>query len=53
MASVLAYYFGWPHGAVWSNLLASLIWAAPAGWHLHRKLGRHHREQLAAIKEKT
>jgi hypothetical protein len=40
--SVLLYYFGWPDGAVYSNLLASAIWAAPALWHLHRKLDRHY-----------
>ena len=44
--SVLWFYFGWPDGAVYSNLLASLIWAAPALWHLHRKLDRHHREHM-------
>jgi hypothetical protein len=45
--TVLTYYLGWPHGAIWSNLLASVIWATPALIHLHRKLNRHHREQLA------
>lgn len=48
--SILGYYFGWPDGAVWSNLLASVIWAAPALWHLHRKIKRNHREQMNAIK---
>lgn len=39
-------YFGIPNGAVWSNLLASVIWAAPALWHLHAKLDRQHRERM-------
>lgn len=48
--SVLVFYFGWPDGAVWSNLLASVIWATPALWHLHRKLDRHHDEHMAAVR---
>ena len=48
MAGVLLILFAWPNGIVVGNLIASAIWAAPALWHLHRKLERHHREQLAA-----
>jgi len=30
MRAVFHYYLGWYQGAIWSNLLASLIWAVPA-----------------------
>lgn len=43
------------------NLVASVLWAFPALWHLHRKLNRqhaermvqaarHHKEQMAALR---
>jgi len=52
MGAIVYYYFGWPDGAVWSNLLASVIWAAPTIWGLHRKLDRHHREHLAMTRNR-
>jgi hypothetical protein len=39
--------FGWPQGIVVGNLIASVLWAAPALLHLHRKLDRQHTERLA------
>lgn len=41
---VLGEMFSWPGGIVVGNLIASVIWAAPALLHLHRKLNRHHEE---------
>lgn len=46
-AHVLWEMFRWPAGIVVGNLIASLLWAAPALLHLHRKLDRHHAERLA------
>jgi hypothetical protein len=40
-------FFGWPAGGVWSNLVASLIWATPAGIALARKLRRQHAERMS------
>jgi hypothetical protein len=34
--------FNWPNGVVLGNLIASAICGAPALWHLHRKINRHH-----------
>lgn len=45
--SVLAFYFGWYTGAVWSNLLASLICVGVAWWRLHTQAVTHHAETLA------
>jgi hypothetical protein len=45
--SVLLYYFGWPDGAVWSNLLASLICAVFVWWRLRARMIAHHVEQIA------
>jgi hypothetical protein len=45
--SVFLFYFGWPDGAVWSNLLASLVCVGMAWWRLRVQAVRHHREQLA------
>lgn len=42
--------FSWPNGIVVGNLLASAIWATPALIHLHRKLDRHHREHMEAVR---
>lgn len=47
MSALLA---GW-WAAIWPNLAASVIWASPALWGLHRKLDRHHAEHMAAIRE--
>jgi preprotein translocase subunit YajC len=48
---MLSYFFHWYSGAIWGNLAASVIWAAPAIWHLHRKLNRHHEEHKQLINE--
>ena len=45
--TVLAFYFGWYAGAVWSNLLASVICVGVAWWRIHRQAARHHVEALA------
>lgn len=45
--SVLAFYFGWPLGAVYSNLLASVICAALVWWRVRARMIAHHLEQLA------
>lgn len=45
MWHIVTTMFSWPNGIVVGNLLASLLWAAPALLHLHRKLDRHHRER--------
>ena len=47
MRHVLSELFGWPNGIVVGNLIASAIWAAPALWHLHRKLDAQHAERIA------
>jgi len=44
---VLAFYFGWPLGAVWSNLIASVICAAVVWWRVKARMVLHHAEQLA------
>ena len=45
--SVLALYFGWPAGAVYSNLLASAICAGLVWWRLRARMILHHAEHLA------
>jgi len=45
--SVLNLYFGWPAGAVYSNLLASLICVGVAWWRLKVRMVAHHAEALA------
>lgn len=45
--SVLAFYFGWPVGAVYSNLIASLICVGVAWWRLRARMIAHHAEALA------
>ena len=45
--SVLAFYFGWPLGAVWSNLLASVICAGAVWWWVRARMIAHHLEQMA------
>ena len=44
---VVGLYFGWPAGAVYSNLLASAICVGLAWWRLRAKMIAHHLEQLA------
>ncbi len=39
--SVWRSFFDWPSGGVWSNLLASLMWAAPAFTTHHVLMRRH------------
>ncbi len=49
---VLSVFFSWPEGGVWSNLLASFIWAAPTFGYALRKQHLHHRrveQSLAAL----
>ena len=45
--SVLRLYFGWPAGAVYSNLLASAICAGLVWWRLRARMILHHAEHLA------
>lgn len=45
--SVFLLYFGWPAGAVYSNLLASAICVAVAWWRLRARMIAHHLEHLA------
>jgi hypothetical protein len=45
--SVLNLYFGWPAGAVYSNLLASAICAGLVWWRLRARMVAHHLELLA------
>jgi len=40
-------YFGWPAGAVWSNLVASVICVAFVWWRVRLRMIRQHLEQLA------
>jgi len=40
-------FFHWPDGGVWSNLLASLMWA-PAGLGAHHVAMRRHHTRVAA-----
>ena len=49
--SVLNLYFGWPAGAVYSNLLASVICAGVVWWRLRARMIAHHLEQLAQATE--
>ena len=44
---VLNLYFGWPTGAVYSNLLASAICAGLVWWRLRARMIAHHAEALA------
>lgn len=45
--SVLAFYFGWPLGAIYSNLLASVICGAFVWWRIRARMITHHLEQMA------
>ena len=62
--SVLHFYFGWPDGAVWSNLVASAICSVVIWWRLRARIiahhaamliqaDRHHAEHMAAVDLKT
>lgn len=64
---LLDVFFAWPAGGIWSNLIASAIWAAPAGalavWRMRVHLARHrdelharhdaHEQALAALHAKV
>ena len=43
---VLGLYFGWPAGAVYSNLVASLICVGAAWWRIRARMIAHHVELL-------
>ena len=45
--TVLGLYFGWPAGAVYSNLIASVICVGVAWWRLRARTIAHHAEALA------
>ena len=47
MSLPIGLYFGWPAGAVWSNLLASVICVAVAWWRLRARMIAQHLERLA------
>lgn len=51
MNHVIGYYFGLWYGAVWGNLLAAAIWAAPVTWRLikHQRAARTAAEAAHAI----
>lgn len=40
--SFLTVWFGWPNGAVLTNLVASAIWLGFAAWRLLRKMNAIH-----------
>lgn len=42
---VLNSFFGWPAGGVWANIIASVIWGAPA-FVTHHVLMRRHQERV-------
>lgn len=44
--NILKSWFSFPDGGVWSNLIASALWAIPTFIHLHKKLNRHHKQIL-------
>jgi hypothetical protein len=44
---VVRLYFGWPAGAVWSNLVASLICVGLAWWRIRARMIAHHAQALA------
>jgi hypothetical protein len=45
--SILAFYFGWPDGAVWGNLIASVVCVGLAWWRLRVQAIAHHVERMA------
>ena len=44
-------YFGWPAGAVYSNLIASAICVGVAWWRLRARVIAHHAAALAQAEE--
>ena len=48
---VVELFFGWPAGAVWANLLASVIWAAPTIAFGARHFARKHRHLLGRVED--
>jgi len=51
--SFFSFFFGWYHGAVWSNLLASVIWALPGFVLLDRRHKKRHEELKDHITQRT
>lgn len=45
--SILHFYFGWPDGAVWGNLIASVVCVGLAWWRLRVQAITQHLERLA------
>jgi hypothetical protein len=45
--SIWQSFFGWPAGGVWPNLLASVMWGAPA-FVTHHVLIRRHQARTTA-----
>ena len=45
--SVLAFFFAWPDGAVYGNLVASVICAGLIWWRIRARMIAHHLELLA------
>lgn len=45
----LNYFFSWPYGQVWPNLIASALWAAPSIYFIYRKVERSHRQREERI----
>jgi len=45
--AVLHFYFGWYDGAVYSNLVASVICVGVAWWRLRARMVAHHAQALA------
>jgi hypothetical protein len=46
---LITYFFHWPDGSVWGNLIASLLWAAPLwviGYFKLKKQQHKHHQQL-------
>jgi hypothetical protein len=44
---MIGYYFAFPDGQIWPNLLASALCAAIVWWRLHRQAVIHHARQAA------
>lgn len=49
MWHTVSYFFSWPTGQIWPNLLASVLWTTPTLLHLHRKINRIHKRMGALI----
>jgi hypothetical protein len=43
-------FFGWPAGGVWSNIVASVLWGAPAVYAILRKITKNHAEHLRLLR---